>query len=745
MKRMFSLILALFLVVAIIPNAAYALSEWDGRTSEPFAEGSGTEEDPFVISNAAQLYYLSLITSSKNNSTMDKYYKLTTCIDLKNISFPAINYFYGVFDGNGHTIFGLNISGDENDKVAFIRSAYDATIKNLTVSGTISGGEYAAGIVAYAEHTNIFKCTNQCVINSEGSCVGGICGGITSIADHQHKYAKSEIVSCANTENVSGGGTVGGIVGYVYASGGLFYSQSGSGQTHYYGSVTVSECANAGSVCSTNIACGIAGHFSCSKDDESSLYIRNCYNIGTVIGGNKSYGLVYYNANNKYFEIKNCYNVGVAETSDSAPGNTRNVYCLDGVNPNANNPVGTIGNSREKMTVAAGYSGFDFLNIWSWDSAGVFDFPILANLGVINESCREHQWDEGYIVKEPSCIALGEIHYRCKVCGTERGITLPYTEHLWTERIIQKETCVSDGAKECMCDVCGKTEIITITAIGHNYLSTITKPGCTEIGYTTYTCSHCGDSYKSDYVSALGHNYKVEETAPTCTEKGYTTYTCLCGESYVADEVEALDHDYVDGACTRCSEKDPNYKPPVQENPFTDVSADSVYYDAILWAYYHTPNQITSGYTATEFCPQNPCTRAQVVTFLWRAEGCPEPTGDVSIFKDADDIAPPFLKAVAWAVEKGITTGFADGTFRPNDSVTRAQFVTFLYRFEDKPATNGSIDVFPDAAEIAGPYQQAVAWAVENGITSGYYDGTFRPDDVCTRWAVVLFMYRDMK
>ena len=183
---------------------------------------------------------------------------------------------------------------------------------------------------------------------------------------------------------------------------------------------------------------------------------------------------------------------------------------------------------------------------------------------------------------------------------------------------------------------------------------------------------------------------------------------------------------------------------PAAANPFVDVSEDSVYYDAILWAYYHTPKQITGGYDATHFVPGNPCTRAQVVTFLWRAAGCPEPTGDVSTFKDAADIASPFLKAVAWAVEKGITTGFNDGTFCPNDSVTRAQFVTFLYRFEGKPATSGSISVFPDAAEIAEPYQQAVAWAEEKGITSGYEDGTFRPNDVCTRWAVLLFMYRDL-
>ena len=181
------------------------------------------------------------------------------------------------------------------------------------------------------------------------------------------------------------------------------------------------------------------------------------------------------------------------------------------------------------------------------------------------------------------------------------------------------------------------------------------------------------------------------------------------------------------------------------ENPFVDVAEDALYYDAVLWAYYHEPEQITSGFDATHFGPQNACTRAQVVTFLWRAAGCPEPTGSVDIFKDAADIASPYRKAVAWAVEKGITTGYEDSTFRPNDSVTRAQFVTFLWRYEGKPATSGSIAGFTDASSIAGPYQQAVAWAVEKGITTGYGDDTFRPNATCTRWAVVLFMYRDMK
>ena len=267
-----------------------------------------------------------------------------------------------------------------------------------------------------------------------------------------------------------------------------------------------------------------------------------------------------------------------------------------------------------------------------------------------------------------------------------------------------------------------------------------TAADCTHdaVYYKSCECGKIGDASTAETFeyenSALGHDWSEEWS----TDADNHWHECnRCHE-----KKDNAAHGYKSGVCTVCGAKDPDYKPPV--NPFVDVSESSVYYDAILWAYYHEPQQITGGYTATEFRPGNPCTRGQVVTFLWRAAGCPEPTGDTSMFKDASSIAAPYQKAVAWAVEKGITTGFNDGTFRPNDSVTRAQFVTFLWRYENRPATSGSIAGFTDAASIAEPYQQAVAWAVEKGITTGYNDGSFRPNATCTRWAVVLFMYRDM-
>lgn len=176
------------------------------------------------------------------------------------------------------------------------------------------------------------------------------------------------------------------------------------------------------------------------------------------------------------------------------------------------------------------------------------------------------------------------------------------------------------------------------------------------------------------------------------------------------------------------------------DNPFVDVKRGSVYYDAIMWAYNHEP-QITTGFDATHFCPDYCCTRGQAVTFIWRAAGCPEPKGSCP-FTDVAG-SSPFRKAIAWAAENGITTGYDETHFKPTAPVSRAQLVTFLWRYEGKPSTNGSINGFKDASQIAEPFQTAVAWAVEKGITLGYKDGTFRPNNVCQRWATMMFLYRD--
>ena len=180
-------------------------------------------------------------------------------------------------------------------------------------------------------------------------------------------------------------------------------------------------------------------------------------------------------------------------------------------------------------------------------------------------------------------------------------------------------------------------------------------------------------------------------------------------------------------------------------NFFVDVPADAYYYDAVLWA---AENGITGGVDDTHFAPNAPCTRAQIVTFLWRAAGCPEPE-NVSSFADVSADAY-YAKAMAWAVENGITTGTGDGTtFSPNATCTRAQAMTFIYRSEQ--AQGGGMQgawMFQNPisdVDLENYYGEAVMWAVANGVTGGTTATTFSPNHGCTRAQIVTFLFRSTK
>ena len=167
---------------------------------------------------------------------------------------------------------------------------------------------------------------------------------------------------------------------------------------------------------------------------------------------------------------------------------------------------------------------------------------------------------------------------------------------------------------------------------------------------------------------------------------------------------------------------------------FADVSTDAYYYEAVKWA---AKKGITGGIGNGLFGPNQPCTRAQIVTFLWRAAGSPEPKS-MSSFSDVFTDSY-YAKAVAWAVENGITTGTGDGKFSPDATCTRAQSVTFLFRAIGKLVDSKAefSDVLTDSY-----YANAVAWAVENGVTNGIGDGLFGPDNSCTRAQIVTFLFR---
>ena len=173
----------------------------------------------------------------------------------------------------------------------------------------------------------------------------------------------------------------------------------------------------------------------------------------------------------------------------------------------------------------------------------------------------------------------------------------------------------------------------------------------------------------------------------------------------------------------------------VETRPFGDVSADAYYNQAVRWA---QEKGITDGISSDLFGPKQPCTRSQIVTFLWRAAGSPEPKSTAA---GMTDVAPGsyYAKAVAWAVENGITSGTAEGTFSPDATCTRAQAVTFLARAQNAKATGKT--AFSDVPADSY-FADAVAWAQANGVTTGTSETTFSPDSDCTRAQIVTFLYR---
>jgi uncharacterized repeat protein (TIGR02543 family) len=249
----------------------------------------------------------------------------------------------------------------------------------------------------------------------------------------------------------------------------------------------------------------------------------------------------------------------------------------------------------------------------------------------------------------------------------------------------------------------GATSTFTLTfdTNGGSAISTVSKASGTTIDLTTYKPTKVGFDFAGWYSDAA-LTTKVTSVKITANTTVYAKWT--------ANGTAGL--------------------------PFTDVAANAYYYDAVKWA---VDKGVTSGTTATTFAPNASCTRAQMVTFIWRYMGSPEPTTTANTFTDvkADQY---YYKAVLWAVEKGITAGTRATTFAPDATVTRGQTVTFLWRAAGKPAAT-TANPFTDVA-ASDYFAEAVLWAANEGITAGTSATTFAPANPCTRAQIVTFLYR---
>ena len=277
--------------------------------------------------------------------------------------------------------------------------------------------------------------------------------------------------------------------------------------------------------------------------------------------------------------------------------------------------------------------------------------------------------------------------------------------------------------------------------------ATVFEKDTTVYAHWTYTGSTGGGVTTYPITVKSAKNGDVTASHKSAAKGATITLTVDPDKSYVLDTLTVLDGKDKEIKLTekngKYTFKMPDSKVEIQAtfvkeseiSPFGDVSTDAYYYEAVKWA---QKKGITGGIGNDLFGPNQPCTRAQIATFLWRAAGSPEPK-NMSSFSDVSTDSY-YAKAVAWAVENGITAGTGDGKFSPNAPCTRAQSVTFLYRASGSPAVSDSA-VFGDVAANAF-YADAVAWAVANGVTNGTTSSTFSPDNGCTRAQIVTFLYR---
>ena len=288
-------------------------------------------------------------------------------------------------------------------------------------------------------------------------------------------------------------------------------------------------------------------------------------------------------------------------------------------------------------------------------------------------------------------------------------------------------TAVGNGTTTITAQAGEKTAICTVTVRTYSSSSSrpsysITTPSKPENGSVTVDPERARSGSRVTVTVTPDSGYKLGELVVTdrdgkkleLTDKGNGQYTFTMPSGKVEVAAEFVKE--------------------VEISPFADVATDAYYYDAVKWA---VNKGITNGVSETLFGPDQACTRAQIVTFLWRAAGSPEPKSGSNFADVAADAY--YAKAVAWAVENGITKGTSETTFHPDETCTRAQGVTFLYRALGKlaAAQAGFTDVAADSY-----YADAVNWAAENGVTKGISETLFGPDGSCTRAQIVTFLYR---
>ena len=772
-KRIGSLLLILALCFTLLPTAA-------------FAEGPNKIS---ITTVDELLQFAKAVDKGEYDNKTDAVVSLDADLDLTGVAWTPIgsvfddkgnlqHYFSGKFYGNGHTISNLDFSENygksEYPSFGFFSEVYGAEISGLTIQGklnvsnsdpvyfgTVAGvaadskisdcvsdvsftdtDKYINGTVAlcgYAINSTIEYCQNKGNFSITKDVTSFQMGGIVGLAQN------STVQYCANTGDMtSWTPCTGGIVGQLFQNSKIINCYStgkmvpiGNGTTDFGG---IAGIVGAG----TEIRhCYFAGEMDLSQYAATTPYKR----LGGIAGGVSSDTPVF---ENNYFvgteNVPACFkyqDAGTEKTLDfmktedffneitAAGGNYRFNSNGTPILPAPKYAVSFVVTPAELANVVIKVNGQEVANPVDLE-AGTYTVEVNAdncevfnsNITITADTATHTQtiamtYLPADYTKVDAAIAkanaLNKDNYM-DFSGVEAAVKAVVRDKNITEQsevdamakaiedainaLVRKSSGGDDSDPTYAIEVGKDIRNGTVTA-NRRYA---------ERGDTVTITVKPDDGFKLDDLTVTDKNGKELKL----TDKGNGKYTFTMPASKV--EINAT------------------FAKEIETSPFSDVSTSAYYYEAVKWA---QEKGITGGIGNGLFGPNQPCTRAQIVTFLWRAAGSPEPKS-MSSFSDvsADSY---YAKAVAWAVENGITTGTGDGKFSPDATCTRAQSVTFLFRAIGKLVDSKAefSDVLTDSY-----YANAVAWAVENGVTNGIGDGLFGPDNSCTRAQIVTFLFR---
>ena len=727
--RMLSVLLVLAMLVpcfGLAANAAGSPCAEDGCSGEYLDgicsaaghfEAAPVEGGVYRISNAGQLYWFAaLVNAGENEYEGDngEVYNAVLTADIildGELAWTPIGLYTsarefvrysGTFDGAGYTIYGLyydNTKFDGRNAGLFGTVDTNGTVKNLTLADSVINGATDIGGIASYNYGTILGCTQSGTVTGTGATGGIVCRNMGLVQDCTNTGAvtgsttggiaaenKGEVVSCDNTGAVSGTSSVGGIVGM--------------------NSGTVDASVNSANVTAANThAGGVVGNHIGGE-------ITGSGNSGAVTGGSDYIGGVAGVCSGA--AITRSFNTGAVTGSTAKSDAVGGVVgAIDGTNTAASAVTSCYNTGavtgRSWVGGLAGLSGYQ-------KTPQTVTFSNSYSTGAVTGTSLT-----GAVVGSLSKGTVTGSYYLSGAQNSVSGAAAATAEQFASGEIAYKlNGSTSEG------ELIWKQNIGTDASPRFN--GAVVRYDSANGTYYNEVCTHTGTETRRE-----------NEVAATCTTAGSydsVAYCTVCGEEVSRQTVTipALGHDFVDGVCTRCGAKEET----PSENPFVDVPEGIYFYDPVMWA---VENGITNGVDDTHFGPDVACTRAQVVTFLWRAAGSPEPESTENPFVDVPE-GIYYHKAVLWALENGITKGIDATHFGADLECTRAYVVTFLYRAMGEPEVTLKKSAFNDVYDPDVYYYEPVLWAVENGITKGVSATRFGVAEICNRAQIVTFLYR---